>query len=136
MILTIWTVLLVLSLVVVIGGKYVNSPPLQISGFFFLFLLGITLLSGGVQYKNGVTETYNYMCLGCGGNSIPTFTGNASIDKPFVSSISKADTYSNYSGEVVYGIMLHHVFGFFVTVLSILGFISCLINLRPDGDVE
>lgn len=69
---------LFLTIIIIIAGKYINSPVLQISSFTILFILGIILLLGAVTYKTGSTDSYSYMCTVCGTPSNTTYlcTGN------------------------------------------------------------
>ena len=196
MILEIFVVLIVLSLVLLLLGRYIDAPPLQISAYVILFLLGVTLMLGGVTFKSGESVSYGYVCSCCLNNSFSfnyysnfscfgtpadcdTYNGteancllagcsydtglnvcsgnpdeciveneerdcearlcewgnNVSVSNCVNSSIvlnneSKTFVYSNYSGEIVQGVMLHHVFGLLISLLSALGFIIVFMNLK------
>lgn len=69
MILELFLVLLLLSFGAIALGYYTGEPHFSYVGLFFLFLLGVVLLSNNVQYETGVTVstvgtnstvTYNY----------------------------------------------------------------------------
>ena len=110
MIIDVYFILLGISLFCIVAGKYVDSPPLQFGGYTFLFLLGLTLMLGAVTYKTGT-------------NTILTI--NQTV-------INTTNVYTNYSGELVGPITVHHVFGFFMCILSAFGFVSSLLALKPD----
>jgi len=110
LILEIYSILLFISLFCVIAGKYVDSPPLILGGYTFVFLLGLVLMLGGVEYKTG---------------SVTTLTVNDTV-------ITSVGVYSNFSNEVYQNLNINHVFGFFMCILSSLGFISQLLNLKTD----
>lgn len=112
MIIDVYFILLGISLFCIVAGKYVDSPPLQLGGYTFLFLLGITLMFGAVTYKTG---------------SITILTSNSTI-------INATNVYTNYSGEITGGLLVHHVFGFFMSILSAFGFISGILGLKADDD--
>lgn len=114
MILTIWVILLALSLIILAIGKYIQQEPLLLTGFMFMFLLGLTLMLGFVQYQTGEVKTLAY--------------SNSTL-------INETTTYSytTYSGEVVMNIQMHHVFGLFFSLVSAFGFILTLFTLRAEG---
>lgn len=119
MILQIFFILLLFTLICIGGGRYLDSPPLTLGGYTFLFLLGLTLMLGQVSYASGESEIKVYHYL----------VDNVTIKNV---SVSSSDVYSNYSGEIVQGITLNHVFGFFICILSAFGFISQIMNLKTD----
>lgn len=95
-------------------GKFTDAPPLQIGGYGFMFILGLVLMLGALQYPTGTNtlSTYNY-----------TESNLTSINE------TTNKIYTNYSNEIIQGITLNHTIGFFICVLSILGFISVMDNL-------
>jgi hypothetical protein len=134
MILTLFIVLLVLSLATIVISQYTNAPPLSLTGYLFVFILGLVLLTGNVEYKSGEITSYTYLCGGqCFDNRSSTYFNLTNAQS--VSSEIKTDTYTNYSGEVVSGIMLHHVFGFFMSILAAFGFVITLLHLKQSDDV-
>jgi protein-S-isoprenylcysteine O-methyltransferase Ste14 len=114
MVIEIFFILLLISLFSVSAGKYVDSPPLMLGGYTFIFLLGLVLMLGGVEYRTG---------------SVTILSANDTM-------INTTGTYSNYNGEVFQGLMINHVFGFFMCILSAFGFISQLLNLKTDEVFE
>lgn len=63
MILTLYGFLVAVSLVlIVLGLSKPSESQLALIGFFFMFLLGLTLLQGSVQYETGanMTTTLSY----------------------------------------------------------------------------
>jgi hypothetical protein len=129
MILEVFAVLLILSLVCLFIGKYLDAPPVQMGAYLFLFLLGITLMLGAVTYKTG--ENYNYVCACCdevrGGFFTDCFNGSITL-------ANITNVYSSYSGEIVQGLELNHVFGFFMSLLSAFGFVIVLVNLKSPPE--
>lgn len=117
MIIAIWIIILALSLILIIAGKYIEGPPLQIGGFAFLFIMGLTLMLGGVQYTSG-------------SNSITTYTYNGTNITQTNETIT--NLYTSYSTEIIQGITINHTVGFFICVLSVFGFISVMMNLDKD----
>lgn len=65
LIITIFTIFLIITLTLIITGKILKQPPLTLAGFLFLFILGLVLLLGGLEYVSGTTEAYNYTCACC-----------------------------------------------------------------------
>lgn len=62
MIIALWISLLFLSLVICILGYYTDEAPYLTVGLFFLFLLGIVIVTGQLQYQTGEAKnvTFNY----------------------------------------------------------------------------
>ena len=114
MILTVFLVFLGLTIALLLAGEYLEAPVLQIGGTGFLFLLGIVLLTGSLQYPTGEysEQTYSYS----GGNiSQITQTMNT--------------TYTSFDDEIVEGIDLNHVFGIVLSVLGVFGFMNIMFRL-------
>jgi hypothetical protein len=61
MLLLVFGILAGISLVVVALGFLVDIPFYSAIGFFFLFLLGLSLQGGGVTASNQSTHTYSYL---------------------------------------------------------------------------
>lgn len=116
MIFEIFALLLILTASFILFGRVHHSPPLEVIGYTFLFLLGVTLMLGGVTYAAGETITVTNVTL-------------------YNGTVAGADTqtdtiYTNYSGEIVAGIQLHHFFGFFVAIGGVFGFITFFLNFK------
>jgi len=106
MILELFMVLMGVSIIFFPIGKYIEIPILMMLGCLLLFVLGLLLMTGGLQYRDGQS-------LVVSGNT---------------TTISYA--YSNYSGEIISGLLtVHHVIGFFLSITAALTFISILLGL-------
>lgn len=116
MILTVYLALLVLTGAFIIGGKYFSEPEFEIVGLTFLFLLGLVLMLGGVTYASGEVE-----------NVIDVSLYNGSVVGV---NTETNTTYTNYSGEIVFGIQLHHFFGLFISLAAAFGFVLLFLNWR------
>jgi hypothetical protein len=57
-------IFLIIALSLIVFGWIVKTPPVTLGGYLVLFILGVVLLTGGLSYKTGETETYGYAC-GC-----------------------------------------------------------------------
>lgn len=117
MIITIWAIILGLALILIFAGRFTDAPPVAIAGYSIIFILGLVLMLGSLQYQTGETSLSNY-----------TYTaGNlTSINETIIY------TYGYYDNEIVQGITLSHTTGFLICVLSVLGFISVMFNLNPN----
>lgn len=116
MILAVYMTLLVLTACFIFFGRNYEAPEFEIIGLTFLFLLGVTLMLGGVSYPSGEVRSivdvsvYNGSVVG-----VNTETNT---------------TFSNYSGEIILGIQLHHFFGLFISIASAVGFILLFLNWK------
>lgn len=116
MIITIWAIILGLALILVIAGRYTDAPPVAIAGYSIIFILGLVIMLGSLQYITGETSLSNYTYI----------AGNlTSINE------TRTYTYGYYDNEIVQGITLSHSIGFLMCVLSVLGFMSVMFNLNP-----
>lgn len=114
MILILWLILLVLSATIIFLGYYSEEEPYLPVGLFFLFLLGMVVLTGNLTYETGatLTATYNY-------------TSNT------LTSSTNAITYQN----TIWNDQNAHWFGWSLSILSALAFGLSLFNLRRgEGD--
>lgn len=62
MIITIFIIIIVLCLFLLIVGKYIDAPPLQLAGYLFMFLLGVGVAVSGLAYESGIDYTYTCGC--------------------------------------------------------------------------
>jgi len=54
LILELFTILMIISLILIALGYFIEIDILKILGFFFIFVVGIALINGdGLQYKTG-----------------------------------------------------------------------------------
>jgi energy-coupling factor transporter transmembrane protein EcfT len=196
MIITIFIILLIISLALITTAKALKQPPLALAGFLFLFILGLVLMIGGLEYVAGETETYGYTCsccqegtytegiittysctgtpntcdyydlnqldciasgctynettLSCDGtpSDCDTFTEERTCElvacywEPnqesgcingtsiTIKNTTKENIYSAYDSEIVQGIQVNHLFGFFLCIIAIFGFVLTLTNLE------
>jgi hypothetical protein len=111
MILTIFAFFVLFSLIIIGLGFWINNPVLEVLGFFFLFCLGLVLLSGVVSYQTG--ETYIY--------------DNETI-------IQSNNVYSGFdadsSGEILGLFSLNHLFGVLISILGGFGMAITFFNMR------
>ena len=125
MILTLWTILLILSfLLLLIGYVFYEthvSDILIIVGWTFVFALGVILLSNAVEYKTGVNQTisytyfeYDYLVNGENYTNILINT----------SSINEVSTYESFSSEgtgVLQRVANSHLWGFLLMLAGFFG---------------
>ena len=64
-------VFLALGLVLTIAGFFLDIPLLNLTGTIIVFILGLNLLTNGLEYKVGEYETYQY------GNNFTSDNGSA-----------------------------------------------------------
>ena len=134
MYLILWVVFLVLSLILIVIGLFrPEHTEMALIGFVFLFLLSLNLEVGSIQFKTG--EIYNYGCLCCGeyldgerqelvfGAHNCTDSDNSTL---VITSIS--DSYETFDT----GGTMAHVVGYWLMVMSIIGFIGVIISLRAQ----
>lgn len=69
MILTLWVTLALLAASCVALGYALNTPHYALVGFFFLFLLGLTILTNNLEVQSGSITVFSYTCSPCGGNN-------------------------------------------------------------------
>ena len=119
MILTLFILFLAFALILYFAGRYNNAPYLSIGTSGIVFLLGVVLLFGGVEYYSGSNDVYSY-----GENS--SLIGVDSVRQ-----------YSPLISNVVNGVDVLHFFGFLMAVLGIIIFISSMQDLgRLKGEYE
>ena len=125
MILTLWTILLILSfLLLLIGYIFYEthvSDILIIVGWLFVFALGVILLSDAVEYQTGINQTttytyleYDYVVDGVNHTDILINT----------SSLNEVNTYENFSEEgtgILQRIANSHLWGFFLMLTGLFG---------------
>lgn len=110
MILILFGLFLVLSFVMIYIGLTNQEESAQaLIGFFFLFLLGLTIIQGNLEYQIGETTntTYSYE------------NGNLS----FTSEVTTYD-YNNFNSSNT------HYFGYFLAVAAALGFAFVFFGLK------
>lgn len=119
MYLTLFILLMVLSFVLLALGFVVREhAELSLIGFTFLFLLSILLINNDIQIQTGVNQTNIY---GEYNSSVNTSTFH-------LTSVEEIKTYE----DVDLGGNYSHTFGYWLIVISILGFIGVLFGLRKQ----
>jgi hypothetical protein len=111
MILTLFAILLALTIILIMASKYIEAPGLQLTGYCFLFLLGLVVLFGSLQYPTGEISNFGY-------------SGEE------ITSVNFTTTYSNFTNEIYAGVNLNHIIGLFLCITSGLGFAIVLMNLE------
>lgn len=112
MILTLFVLFLVISLALIIIGLFNYKETGQaLIGFFFLFLLGLTLLNGNLEYKTGdqINKTYSYL------------DDNATIN---IIQENRADIYSNLNPSS------GHTWGFWLCLAGVAGMVFSFVGLK------
>jgi len=129
--LTLYVVLIVISLLIIFLGFYrAEHSEFSLVGFMFLFLLSMVMIEGNIQYKIG--ENYTYSCLCCGeylDSREGTVYGSHICDANETSTMSLTavnDVYGNFTA----GGTLSHLLGYYLAVASALGFAVTLFSLR------
>lgn len=110
--LVLFCVLLALALALITLGLFRSEhTELSIIGFVFLFLLSLTIINQNIDYKIGyeTNTTYTYS----GGNL--TFTNEVTTD---------------LYDSLTLGSDNAHNFGYWLAVVSIIGFVGVLVSLR------
>jgi len=105
MLITIFTVLIALSLLIVIIGFWKKNDVMKLTGFLLMFLLSFTLIGNNLEYQTGYNSTTNYTYNEMSKNG--TLLSESTITN---------FNYSSYEGTKTYGIYL--------VILSILGWVS------------
>jgi len=135
MVISVFLILLLLSIVFIIAGKYIEAPAIQMAGWTFMFLLGVIVMSGNLQYTTGAYEQENnyYVCGCCmEGEFYYNDTQICIEGEELVLLNTTKQTLTNYTavtGEIIPGVDLHHVFGLLLSVIAGFGFVIVLLNL-------
>jgi hypothetical protein len=116
MILSLYLVLIFLSLVFIfVGIIKPDESAMALVGFLFLFLLSFVVLNGQLQYETGAIVTANY-----------TYTGGA------ITATGQNIVYS----YAYFSDTTSHTMGFYMVVISIVGFVGVLLGLRSPWKKE
>jgi len=117
MILELFVVLIIISLTLVIIGLARPSESAQaLIGFFFLFILGLIVSGGNLQYKVGsnISNTYSY-----------DGSGNLNGTTQVVN-----DNYESFTGTH------SHYIGYYLALVSAVGFAGVLYSLRRSKKID
>lgn len=132
--LTLYLILLLLSLIIIAIGLFrPEHTEMALVGFVFLFLLGLTLEAGSIEYKTGVNETNTYSCLCCSNGEVTASPGICTDElnnsaQLVITKVEKVNTYSTFTA----GGALSHLIGYWLMIMSIVGFIGVLVSLRAQ----
>ena len=137
MILTLWTIFLILSFaLLVLGYTFYNttvSDILIIVGWVFMFALGIILLSNAVEYKTGLTEIttysyyrYDYTVDGTNYTDILINTSTNSI-------INDYTVFSTEGTGALQRVANSHLWGFLLMLAGLFGAILFWFDVRAYG---
>lgn len=126
MLLTWFVIVLILALVLILFGYYLNQPPLAISGSALLFLLGVVVMFSQIYTQSGYTET---TLAPCDGNCTEIRSGET-INSYLITNTSVIYDYSPILEEEVIGIGINHLLGFFLALIGVFVFIDVMFNLR------
>ena len=111
MILWIYILFASISIVLIaIGLSKPTESAMALIGFTFLFLLSFTVSGHDLEYKTGEQINRSYDAANNTLNEITTYT------------------YNDYNDET--GLFNAHRFGYFLAVVSIIGFTGTLISLK------
>lgn len=122
MILDLFIIFLVVSLFFVFLSYYIDNPVLSIIGFVFLFLLGSVILQGNLQYKTGEVENTVY------------FYDNTSLNQTVLVKNYVYSYFDDSSQNYILGINYSHFFGFWFSIIGVLGLVIVIWNMRIRGD--
>jgi len=107
MILTIYLIIISLSIIFVVSASAVSSPILGIVGYTFLFMSGIVMLGGGLQYVNGLNVTMS----------------------------NKSQASSSYISTPIYSTWQDgnsHFYGYLLSIVGAFGFVLVLFSLKGE----
>ena len=133
MLLSIFVFLVSFSLLLIIGGYYIDAPVTQIAGTAVLFVTGLLLMFSTVVYTTGLNfeEYYSY------GNNFSSYhwdygdppSFNPSSDTTvflFHTIHNESKVYSTWDEEEILGVKTRHTVAFLLLVTSILILVSVL----------
>ena len=128
MIITLWTIILILSILLIIIGRTFNITMSDVcvpAGWVLIFILGMILLFNGVTYATGETETISYEY------SIDAF--NVSLVN--TTSLIRATTYTTFqegSEPLIAGVDTVHIIGFLLILLGAFGFMTFWFDTKRE----
>ena len=129
MYLTLWICFLIVSLILVSIGLFrPEHTEMALIGFVFIFLLGLSVEAGSIQYKTGINETYSYKCLCCTDGRVGEDQSCEDDTTLSIDSIAHTDTYEEFEA----GGVLSHLLGYWLMVMAVVGFIGVLVGIRAQ----
>jgi len=138
MIITLWTIFLILSFALLVFGytfyETQVSDILIITGWVFMFALGVILLSNAVEYQTGVNQTtsynyieYDYVIDGTNYTDVVINT----------SSIVESNVYTPFSEEgtgALQRVANSHLWGFLLMISGLFGAILFWFDVKSYGN--
>ena len=119
--LTLFGVFLALSLVLIGLGLFVREhTELSLIGFVLMFLLSTVVLNNDIQYKIGTNTTSNFTY------TADYFNDNTNITLLTSSEEQVIDIY----GTSTLGGTLSHTVGYWLSILSVIGFVGVFLSLK------
>jgi len=134
MILELWLTFVGISLVLIILGFWRSEhSELPLVGFFFLFLLSFVVMGNNLEYETGYSEFYVY-----GDNydyyHYDDYNGTTKEDDLNLFHLNHTLQYSSYNDTT--GVFNTHLFGYFMAVVSAVGFAGTLFGLRRSKNYD
>jgi hypothetical protein len=132
MYLILWVVFLVISFIIVTIGLFrPEHTEMALIGFVFIFLLSLNLEVGTIDYKMGTNISYACLCCDNSEQAARYGTNVKLCDTPDNSTmvkISEIDIYETWNG----GGTLGHLVGYWLMIMSIVGFVGVLLSIRAQ----
>jgi len=114
--LTLFILFLIISFVLITLGLHFSvHTELSLIGFLFLFLLSLSFITQDVSYKIGVDTNTTY-----------TYGVNETV-------LTTTETARDVYDTVTAGALLDHTFGYWLAVISIVGFIGVVLSIKNGG---
>jgi len=115
--LILFTILIAVALTITAIGLFKpEHTEMALIGFLFLFLLALSFEAEGIDYADG-TITNSSFYYSDYGNYTLLNSSNEQV----------ANTYTNYTGG-----NLTHIVGYYMIIMSIIGFVGVLVGLRKE----
>lgn len=133
MLISIFIFLVLFSLVLIIGGYYIEAPVMQIAGTAVLFVTGLLLMFSSVEYESGYHTDYIY-----GDNyddyHYNDYNGTTKVSDLNVFHENRTLTYDTWDEEIIQGVQTKHTVAVLILLSSIFIFVSILSQLREGID--
>lgn len=140
MLLSILISLIAFSLILIIGGYFIEVPVMQIAGTGVLFLAGLLLMFSTIEYKTG--EYYVYGSNFSLSNGTPTYHWDYGDPPEYLPNdktsllFHAVDEFSTWDEEILQGIQTKHTIAVLLLISAILIFVSVFAHLREGGDLS
>ena len=100
---------------IALGLFRTEHTELSLIGFVFLFLMGLTILNNGIEYKIGTNTTSNFDYSTVGNFTLLT---------------SSFESQSDIYGTIDLGGNLSHTIGYWLLIGSFVGFLGVIMGLK------